>query len=287
MKNLKNADLHCHSLVSDGTLSPSQVASRAHTNGVQLWSLTDHDEISGQQEAQAASLALGMPYLTGVEISVTFLHQTVHIVGLGFDPDNHVLQQGLAQTRGGRAKRAQAMALDLEKKGIQGVYEGALGLAENPDLISRAHLARYLVQIGLCKTTQEVFRRYLVEGKPGFVPHQWASLQDAVGWIRAAGGMAVIAHPARYGFNATEEDALFSEFKRHGGQGVEVVTGSHHPSEYSTYAAKAKAYDLYASRGSDFHSPEESATDLGQLDYLPPDLEPVWWALQPRIQHPH
>ena len=284
--NFKNADLHCHSLVSDGTLCPSQVAARAHRNGVELWSLTDHDEIAGQQEAQAASLALGMPYLTGVEISVTFLHQTVHIVGLGFDADNLALQQGLLQTRAGRTNRAKAMALELEKKGISGVYDGALALADNPDLISRAHLARYLVQIGICKTTQEVFRRYLVEGKPGFVPHQWARLQDAVGWIRAAGGMAVIAHPARYGFNATQEDALFTEFKRHGGQGVEVVTGSHHPSEYGTYAAKAKAYDLYASRGSDFHSPEESATDLGQLDYLHADLTPVWWALEARIQRP-
>lgn len=283
LNHIMNADLHSHSLVSDGTLSPGQVAARAQQNGVQLWSLTDHDGIAGQLEAKEAALAHGMSYLTGVEISVTFAGQTVHIVGLGFDLDNEQLQQGLAQTRAGRAKRAKAMAHALEKKGIMGVYEGAVALAGNPDLISRAHLARYMVQIGVCQNTQEVFRRYLVEGKPGFVPHQWARLEDCVRWICQAGGMAVIAHPARYAFTANQEDALFSEFKRHGGLGVEVVTGSHHPSEYGIYADKAKAFGFYASRGSDFHSPHESPVDLGMLENLRSDLTPVWEALAHRV----
>ena len=278
-----NADLHCHSVVSDGTLSPEQLAQRAHANGVQLWALTDHDEVAGQAAAAAAAAALGLDYLTGVEISVTFLGQTVHIVGLGFDADNLVLRQGLEQTRGGRAARARDMAAALAAVGVCGAYEGALKYAGNHDLISRTHFARFMVETGVCKDTYEVFRKYLTEGKPGFVEHRWATLKDAVGWIRGAGGLAVIAHPARYKFSANEEYALFTEFKGHGGEAVEVVTGSHSVAESQTFAATALEFGLAASRGSDFHSPEESRTDLGALPDLAPHLTPVWALLQQRI----
>ncbi|QIL44609.1 PHP domain-containing protein [Acidovorax sp. HDW3] len=281
---LLNADLHCHSVVSDGTLTPEQLAARAHANGVQLWALTDHDEIGGQQRAAAAARALGLPYLTGVEISVTFIGTTVHIVGLGFDASDTALAQGLAATRGGRGARAQEMAAQLAAAGIAGAYEGALRYVGNPELISRTHFARYLVEIGACQDTNEVFRRFLTEGKPGFVPHRWAALGDAVRWIRNAGGLAVIAHPARYRFSPNEEYALFSEFQQHGGQGVEVVTGSHSVAEYATYAAMAQEFGLAASRGSDFHSPQESHTDLGRLPPLPTGLTPVWQLLADRIQ---
>ena len=281
---LINADLHCHSVVSDGTLTPEQLAARAHANGVQLWALTDHDEIGGQQRAAAAARALGLPYLTGVEISVTFIGTTVHIVGLGFDASDTALAQGLAATRGGRGARAQEMAAQLAAAGIAGAYEGALRYVGNPELISRTHFARYLVEIGACQDTNEVFRRFLTEGKPGFVPHRWAALGDAVRWIRNAGGLAVIAHPARYRFSPNEEYALFSEFQQHGGQGVEVVTGSHSVAEYATYAAMAQEFGLAASRGSDFHSPQESHTDLGRLPPLPAGLTPVWQLLADRIQ---
>ena len=284
MTSILNADLHCHSVVSDGTLTPEALAQRAKAHGVELWALTDHDEIGGQQRAAAAARAEGMHYLTGVEISVTFIGHTVHIVGLGFDPDNTALQQGLIQTRGGRGQRAMDMAAGLAKVGIAGAYEGALKFAGNHELISRTHFARFLVESGVCRETNEVFRKYLTEGKPGFVEHRWATLKNAVTWIREAGGIAVIAHPARYKFSTNEEFALFSEFKNHGGQGVEVVTGSHTPAEYLTYADTAREFGLAASRGSDFHSPDESHTELGTLPFLPGQLTPVWELLADRIQ---
>jgi len=284
VSTILNADLHCHSVVSDGTLTPEALAQRAKANGVELWALTDHDEVGGQQRALAASKNLGMGYLTGTEISITFAGQTVHIVGLGFDAEDDSIQKGLYQTRGGRGLRAQEMSASLAAAGIKGAYEGALKYAGNPELISRTHFARFLVEAGVCSETNEVFRKYLTEGKPGFVPHRWASLKDAVYWIRDAGGVAVIAHPARYSFSATEEYALFSEFKAHGGQAVEVVTGSHTAAEYVKYADMALEFDLAASRGSDFHSPDESRTDLGTLPYLPGKLTPVWDLLTHRIQ---
>jgi len=279
-----NADLHCHSVVSDGTLTPEELAARAAANGVELWALTDHDEIGGQHRARAAAHANGLKYLTGTEISVTFANETVHIVGLGFDPDDAEMQRGLHDTRGGRGARAREMSDQLAKAGIKDAYEGALKFVGNPELISRTHFARFMVESGACKDTNEVFRKYLTEGKPGFVPHRWASLKDAVQWITRAGGLAVIAHPARYKFTANEEFALFSEFKAHGGRGVEVVTGSHTAAEYVRYAETAREFGLAASRGSDFHSPAESHTDLGQLPYLPGELTPVWDLLADRIQ---
>ena len=284
MTSILNADLHCHSVVSDGTLTPEALAERAISNGVELWALTDHDEIGGQARAAAAAKAVGMRYITGVEISVTFLGKTVHIVGLGIDTDNPDLREGLEQTRGGRRMRAQDMADGLAKVGIKGAFEGALQYVGNPDLISRTHFARHLVETGVCKETNEVFRKYLTEGKPGYVEHRWATLKDAVGWITGAGGMAVVAHPARYKFTPNEEFALFTEFKGHGGRGVEVVTGSHSAAEYVTYAATAQEFGLAASRGSDFHSPLESHTELGTLPYLPGGLTPVWELLAARIQ---
>ena len=283
-KTYLNADLHCHSVVSDGTLQPEALAERAAKNGVELWALTDHDEIGGQKRAAAAAHANGMAYLTGTEISVTFAHETVHIVGLGFDAEDPAMLRGLQATRGGRGDRAKEISAGLAKVGIQNAYEGALKYVGNPDLISRTHFARFLVDSGVCSSTHDVFRHYLTEGKPGFVPHSWASLGDAVRWIRQSGGVAVIAHPARYKFTANEEYALFSEFKTHGGQAVEVVTGSHTVPEYAKYADMALEFDLAASRGSDFHSPDESHTDLGALPYLPGQLTPVWELLQARIQ---
>ena len=284
-KNILNADLHCHSVVSDGTLTPEALAARAKTNGVELWALTDHDEIGGQHRAAAAAKALGLPYLTGAEISVTFAGETVHIVGLGFDANDEAMHQGLRNTRGGREQRAMEMSDGLAKIGIQGAFEGALKFVSNPELISRTHFARFLVESGVCRDTSEVFRKYLTEGKPGYVPHRWASLGDAVNWITKAQGIAVIAHPARYKFTPNEEYALFTEFKTHGGRAVEVVTGSHTAQEYVKYAETAKEFGLASSRGSDFHCPDESRIDLGALPFLPGDLTPVWELLADRIQY--
>ena len=275
-----NADLHCHSVVSDGTLSPEALASRAKANGVQIWSLTDHDELGGQEHAQAAAQALGMQYISGVEISVTWCDQTLHIVGLGIDHKNTDLVDGLYQTRYGRSNRAKAIAEQLDQIGIKNAYEGALQFVGNPELISRTHFARFLVESGVCKDTNEVFANYLIEGKPGFVPHVWANLNDAVTWIRQAGGLAIIAHPGRYNYSSLQLTQLYEQFKDMGGQGIEVVTGSHTPDEYKTFAKVALQYGFLASRGSDFHDPEESHIDLGKLPDLPSQLRPVWSVFQ-------
>ena len=283
MQSFLNADLHCHSIVSDGTLSPEALASRAAANGVELWALTDHDEIGGQARAAAAARQHGLPYLTGTEISITFAGHTVHIVGLGFDADDAALRDGLQATRGGRGARAREMAAGLAAVGIHGAYEGALRYVGNPELISRTHFARHLVESGVCQDTHEVFRRFLTEGKPGFVPHRWSTLGDAVRWITGAGGVAVVAHPARYRFTPNEEYALLTEFKAHGGRAIEVVTGSHTSAEYVRYADVARELGFAASRGSDFHSPDESNIDLGGLPYLPGQLTPVWELLEDRI----
>jgi len=271
-----NADLHCHSVVSDGTLTPEDLAERAKANGVTLWALTDHDELGGQQRAKAAASAINLDYLAGVEISVTWMGQTIHIVGLGIDANHQGIIEGLRSTRAGRGNRAKLMAEQLLKVGIPGAYEGALHFAGNHDLISRTHFARYLVEQGVCKDTEHVFKNYLVEDKPGYVPHMWAKLDDAVSWIKSAGGVAVIAHPGRYNFNAMQMDELYKHFKELGGLGIEVITGSHSPDQYKTYAKIAQQYGFLASRGSDFHDPNESHVDLGTLPHLPDHLTPVW-----------
>jgi hypothetical protein len=276
-----NVDLHCHSHVSDGALSPSEVAARAKANGVDVWALTDHDEIDGIAEARDAAASLGMRFVTGVEISVTWAGKTIHIVGLQVDEKNEELQRGLIATRSGRERRAHEMAEQLAAVGIPDAFEGALKYVGNPDLISRTHFARFLVERGVCEDTTDVFRRFLTEGKPGYVPHRWAKLEEAVAWIRGAGGIAVVAHPGRYDLDETTRDVFLSEFKRLGGAGIEVVTGSHTVDEFAVYAEVARKYGFLASRGSDFHAPGESHTDLGALPPLPAFLTPVWhdWRL--------
>ncbi|HEY8027140.1 MAG TPA: 3',5'-nucleoside bisphosphate phosphatase [Burkholderiaceae bacterium] len=271
-----NADLHCHSQVSDGVLTPAELAARAKANGVDIWALTDHDEISGIAEARAAAKAIGLPYVSGVEISVTWAGKTIHIVGLKVDETEAGLVRGLASTRNGREPRARDMAEQLAKAGIPDTFDGAMRYAGNPDLLSRTHFARYLIEIGKGESIPDVFKNYLIEGKPGFVPHRWAHLKDAVRWIRDAGGVAVVAHPGRYKLNDMAFDEFINEFKRSGGTGLEVLTGSHTVDQYDTYANVARRYDLLASRGSDFHGPEESRVDLGTLPPLPNDLKPVW-----------
>ena len=277
--SLLNADLHCHSVISDGTLTPEQLAERAKANGVHLWALTDHDELGGQKRAREAASALNIDYLAGVEISVTWMGETIHIVGLGIDAEHAGIIEGLRRTRDGRGNRAKLMAEQLLKAGIPGAYEGALHFAGNHDLISRTHFARFLVEQGVCRNTEHVFKNYLIEGKPGYVPHQWATLDDAVSWIKSAGGVAVIAHPGRYSrLNAMQMDELYKHFKDIGGLAIEVITGSHSPDQYKTFAKIAQQYGFLASRGSDFHDPSESHIDLGNLPHLPDHLTPVWSA---------
>jgi 3',5'-nucleoside bisphosphate phosphatase len=271
-----NADLHCHSTVSDGQLAPADVARLAQSGGVTLWALTDHDEVGGQREARETATALGMRYVSGVEISVTWASRTVHIVGLNVDPECAALVEGLARTRNGRAARAEAIGERLGELGIPDAYDGALRYVSNPDLISRTHFARFLVEAGHAKTMQDAFSRWIGEGKPGYVAHRWAKLADAVSWIKAAGGEAVVAHPGRYHYTPLEFDTFFGEFIDLGGKAIEVVTGSHTPDQYAEYAAVARRFGFEASRGSDFHAKGPDSIEPGSLPPLPSDLTPVW-----------
>ena len=277
-----NVDLHSHSLSSDGLLEPSAVAARAKAGGVEVWALTDHDETKGLAEAAQAAADLGMRFVPGVEISVTWRPHaghagtTVHMVGLNIDAANAVLQAGLAGIRAGRDERARRMAFDLEIAGVRGAFEGAKKYAVNPELLSRTHFARYLVEAGKVTSTHQAFTRYLTEGKPGYVAHEWASLGDAAAWIRAAGGVAVIAHPGRYKLSTAQMNQLLEEFKGHGGGAIEVMTGSHTTEQYNHFAEVCRCFGFRASRGSDYHGPGESRIEPGSLPPLPADLTPVW-----------
>lgn len=270
-----NIDLHCHSNVSDGILPPAEVVARAAANGVHALALTDHDDVSGIAAAQAAADDAGLTLIPGVEISVSWGGQTVHIVGLRIDPTHPELAGGLHSIRLGRIERAQRMGVDLAQSGIVGAYEGAYGHAANKQMVGRTHFARWLVAQGHAPDMRTTFKRFLTRGKPGYVEHEWTSLENAVGWIRASGGMAVIAHPGRYAFTARELHLLLDAFRTLGGEGIEVITGSHHPSEYGKFADLARAFGLKASRGADFHAPGEGI-DIGRLPALPHYCQPVW-----------
>ncbi|MFT3758586.1 3',5'-nucleoside bisphosphate phosphatase [Thauera sp.] len=271
-----NADLHCHSTVSDGWLEPAGVVARAKANGVELLALTDHDELGGLGIAAAAAAELGLRFVPGVEVSVSFADETIHVVGLGIDPQDPGIVAGLQQIRMGRDARAARIGQALADAGIPGALEGARRFARNPALVSRAHFARHLVASGVMPDVRTVFEHYLVRGKPGFVDHEWASLEDAVGWIRGAGGVAVIAHPARYRLSNADMERLLDRFIAAGGEAIEVVSGAHSEDEMRRFATVARRRGLLASRASDFHGENESPVDLGRCNPLPSDLTPVW-----------
>lgn len=269
-------DLHAHSNVSDGVLAPAILLRRAVDLGVDVLALTDHDTVGGLLEARRVAEETGLKLINGVEISVTWDNATVHIVGLRIDPENPVLAAGLHALREGRRERAALIAEQLARVGIGGALEGAYASAVNPDLIGRTHFARFLVDEGHVKNVKTVFKKYLVKGKPGYVRHQWASLGDAVSWIRAAGGQAVIAHPGRYEFGRERMARFFAEFRDHGGVGVEVATSSHTPEQVPVFARYANEYGLLASAGSDFHAPGEGGRELGRVMAIPPVCTPIW-----------
>lgn len=271
-------DLHCHSSASDGLLSAAELARRAFGNGVELFSLTDHDDLSGLDAARAVADEVGMRFVNGVEISIEWGGLQVHILGYDFDAQALALNAGLQAIRSGRVERAQRMAIELEKVGIRGAFEGAMRYAGNPNLVSRAHFARYLVESGICRDVRSVFDSYLVPGCPGYVDHRWATLPDAVGWILEGGGIASIAHPGRYKFSRSEMRALIEEFIACGGQALEIISGSQSAESLSVFSRLAREYKLMVSCGSDFHGPGESYVDLGQLGPLPSGLTPVWEA---------
>lgn len=269
-------DLHSHSTVSDGLFTPSELIRRAAAQGVRVLALTDHDDVAGLDEAREAAAEAGIVLVNGVEVSVTWNNRSVHIVGLRIDPAYAPLRAGLEAIRAGRGERARLMAAELEKAGISGSLEGAYACAANPGIISRTHFARFLVEKGIVKDTRTVFKKYLVKGKPGYVAHRWADFTDAVEWIRASGGIAVLAHPGRYDLGRTNLASLIADFKEAGGEAIEVVTGSHTADQFAQFARYAKEYDLLASCGSDFHGLGESHMDLGCLPDLPSGCKPVW-----------
>lgn len=271
-----NFDLHSHSNVSDGVLSPSDLVRRAHANGVKVLALTDHDEVAGIGEAKKTASELGVQLVAGVEISITWANTSIHIVGLNVDENDSVLIDRLRRNRSGRMERARRMGERFSELGIEGAYEGALKYVTNPNLISRKHFARFLVESGICPTISSAFERFLRDGGPAYVRHQWATLTEAVEWILASGGTAVVAHPGRYPLKKVALDAFFDEFRQLGGTAVEVVTGSHTPDQYRSFAALANRYGFLASAGSDFHAPEESPIDVGGLPDFPSPVTPVW-----------
>ena len=274
---MNNVDFHCHSNVSDGVYSPAEVVRLAAENGVDVLALTDHDSLEGLPSAADAAKELGVQFINGIEISVTWTGRTLHIVGINIDPAESRLQQGLQAIRAGRLQRAEKMAEGLAKIGIGGTLQGALAHADNNvAMIGRAHFARHLVDAGHVKDVKSVFRKYLVPGKPGYVSHEWASLSDAVNWITGSGGVAVIAHPGRYDIGPNVMKRLLAEFKELGGRGIEVVTSNHSNDQVIRFAALAKEFELLASRGSDFHGEEGGRVQLGKIPPLPQGVRPVW-----------
>ena len=269
-------DLHCHSTRSDGLLTPTEIVRRAAERGVDVVALTDHDETAGLDEARAAAREAGISFVDGAELSVTWEGETVHVVALGIEPHDATLGEGLAQVRGGRDERARRIGEALDRAGIAHTFEGALSYVTSERLISRTHFARYLVEIGHARDMKDAFKRYLTTGKPGYVPHAWASLSQVVAWIHGAGGQAVIAHPGRYKLTATQLRALLAEFRDLGGDALEVVSPSHTPAQYAEFATLARSFGLKVSCGTDFHGLGESRLDFGDLPPLPAGADPVW-----------
>lgn len=268
-------DLHSHSNVSDGLFTPAELVEHAASHGVRVLALTDHDDIDGLADARQAAALHGIQLVNGVEISVTWKKRTLHIVGLNIDPDNQDLRTGLAQVRQSRLERAKQMAIGLEKAGIHGSFEAASSYAEQ-SILTRMHFARFLVERQYAKDAKSVFKKYLVKGKPGFVDHQWMSLESAVNLIVNSGGVAVIAHPGRYDIRRTNMLLLLEEFRALGGTAIEVVTGSHTPPQYVEYAKYAQLFGLKASQGSDYHGKGISFMEMGRLPALPSNCIPVW-----------
>lgn len=269
-------DLHCHSTRSDGLLRPSAVVERAAARGVDVLALTDHDEVSGTAEALEAAASHGIEFVCGTELSVSWEDATIHVVGLRIDPDNASLKEGLAAIRESRASRAKRMGEALAAAGIAGAYEGALRYVTSERLVSRTHFARWLVETGHARDVRDVFKRFLVAGKPGHVAQSWATLGQAIDWIHAAGGQAVLAHPGRYRVGASGMRRLLAEFRDAGGEAIEVLTSAHTPAQYAEYATLCRVFGLLASSGSDYHGPGESWMDLGDLPSLPAGTVPVW-----------
>ena len=273
-------DFHTHSTCSDGVFRPEEVVARAAAAGVTCLALTDHDETAGVPAARQRANEEGIELIAGVEISVSWTVHTLHVIGLQVDPDNTELSAGLARLRAGREQRACRIAQELERAGIGGSLEGARAHAASAKLVGRAHFARYLVDAGYATDFRAAFRRWLGSGTPGNVAHQWATLEEAVRWICASGGLAVLAHPARYKLRSCHQDELLALFRELGGTGVEVVSGARPGEEAVVWARHARRVGLLASAGSDFHGGAGGSERIGRLPPLPAGCAPVWEQLR-------
>jgi predicted metal-dependent phosphoesterase TrpH len=273
----KRYDLHTHSRASDGYYTPTELVKQAHLANIDFLALTDHDSTEGIREAMQASRGISLEIIAGTEISVTWQKKVIHLVGLNIDPENHTLKEGLMKLQKVRLERAQEMGLRLEKSGLPGLFEAAREMAGD-GMITRTHFAHQIMRLGLASEVRDVFRSYLTPGKPGYVSTQWATLEEAVNWVQAAGGVTVIAHPQRYRLTQSLRQRLLGEFRELGGTAIEVLSGSAPPQEVQASVEWAKRHDLMASCGSDFHDPRQGWPKLGRLPNLPTGLTPVWSA---------
>jgi len=276
-----NIDLHTHSNMSDGTLSPTELVQRAHNKRVKTLALTDHDSTNGLLEARKAAQPLGINLIDGVEVSVTWEKKTIHIVGLNIDPSYEPLKKGLLKLQNTRRERAQQIGVRLKKIGIPDAYEASKTMA-GEGMITRTHFARYILQMDRASSMQNAFDRYLGQGRPGFVHTTWVDMGEAINWIVGAGGNAVIAHPLRYKLTGSWMRRLLSSFKDVGGQAIEVVCGNSNPNNIRDSANYANRFDLAGSVGSDFHSPGRVWIELGKFANLPTTVKPLWdyWQAQ-------
>lgn len=271
----ENYDLHCHSTASDGALSPTELVQRAHEYGVTSLALTDHDTVTGLNEAQAAATATGIKLIPGIELSSSWKNKCFHIVGLGINPDYPPLREATRNLQVMRMERAEKIADKLEKKNIPGALE-AVKKNAGEGMITRSHFANFLLSQFHVSTQQEAFDRYLGTGKAAFVATTWTDMEQAIKWITQSGGVAVLAHPLRYKLTASWINRLLAAFKEAGGLGIEVVTGRYSADEIRVIANYAKRFELAGSVGSDFHSPDNQWIELGRLAPLPDNIKPVW-----------
>jgi len=268
-------DLHSHSTASDGSLRPSELVRLAKSRDIDVLALTDHDNIDGIREARLEADKVDLQLIAGAELSVSWGSKTIHIVGLNLDIDNPLLLKGLQQLCEFRQWRSEEIGRRLAKKRIEGALEGARAFAKG-NIVGRVHFARFLIEQGHAKDMRQVFKRYLVQGKPGYVPGDWATLEEALEWIHTAGGQAAIAHPARYRLSATRLRQLLGEFQELRGSALEVVSGSHSRDEIQHMAQLCSRFGLLASAGSDYHGPENPYMDMGKLPAMPANCIPVW-----------
>ncbi len=268
------ADLHCHSTASDGTLLPAEVVARAAGNRVDILALTDHDTTAGLDEAYRSAEENNIRLIPGIEMSATWQGKLLHIIGLDIDPEYPPLKQGISMLKNLREERAIEIGKRLAKVGYANAYENARRLAAGGN-ITRTHFARHLIETGVAKDFNDVFKRFLVRGKPGYHQVDWSSMEDTVSWITGAGGIAVVAHPLRYKLTANWLNRVLSAFKEAGGEGMEVVCGRNTADDIARSALFARKHGLLASQGSDFHEPGKWV-ELGRLAKLPDGLEPVW-----------